>query len=143
MGTEGRYFVKYSTGEMVGNGNKALSRIIKKKKGEVKMVAFGKEYGCFAVVLKNGRVYCNNVPKGLQDVVENCGEETKTEFIGMGPAGEYFVRQKKKKEIDGGFSVETIVRYGNIGSGDIVRALQTFPRKLSFGGRGAFVATRL
>lgn len=56
------------------------------------MVEFRKEHDSFAVVYEDGRNYCNNIPKSFENLMDNCVEGTKAEFVSMVVEGEYLVR---------------------------------------------------
>jgi len=69
MGTEERYFIKYSNGDVMVHGNEELKEFV--KIGDVKMIAFGIEFDSFAVLYEDGGSAWSFVPKALRCLLAN------------------------------------------------------------------------
>lgn len=132
MGTEERYFIKYSNGDVMVHGNEELKEFV--KIGDVKMIAFGIEFDSFAVLYEDGGSAWSFVPKALRCLLANRpgNKDPKVDFVSIGQANEYFVRMS-----------DYTIKYGNIKSGDMQEALDKCPgaiREVTFGKGDCFIA---
>ncbi|KAL3796616.1 hypothetical protein ACHAWO_010320 [Cyclotella atomus] len=136
MGTKGRYFVGFEDGthkcagpqalkaflnetstggSAKGNNSSRFSRGVKskKKKGghhlpvEVASIAFGRRFDDFFLVRSDGSWECNgNMPRSLDELLEDRGDRADLEWVSLGPHDEWCIKAKNERIWWGGVSEE-------------------------------------
>ncbi len=131
LGSFDRYFMQFANGKAQWNGDDEFIAAVEER-FDVEMVAFGKCVGSFVVVYENGDIAWREIPKQLKKSFAGREKsQSKSDYISLGPGGEFFVRFK-----DGS------IQYGGMSS-EIVKALKEIKgsiREVTFGGDNSFLA---
>lgn len=107
MGSQDRYYIRFSDDSSQVFGCDKLSKELKKRSNRrVQTVAFGENLDSYFVVHTDGWRSYSNVPSGLSDLIENTLNEPELECVSLGPSGEYFVRTRDGRMVWGGMTAE-------------------------------------
>ena len=108
MGSQDRYYVEFEDGKSQWVGCDAMTNEINNSNRIIKTVAFGEDWDSYFIVYTDGGWSYNNIPSGLDDLIERRRRKGDLDCVSLGPDGEYFISAKNGKMWWGGMTQENM-----------------------------------
>ena len=106
IGSKDRYYIRFADGQSQWWGG-GLAKTLKDTDKQVATVAFGEEWDSYFVVFADGGWAYNNVPDGLDDLIERRQRRGDLVCVSLGPAGEWFLRARNGRTWWGGLQTKS------------------------------------
>lgn len=105
LGSQGRYYVKFSRGISKWVGPDTMGKILREGNKNVRTIAFGEEWESFFIVFEDGCWLSNwNIPHGLSNLLRKRNHSTDLRLVSLGPKQEWFLKAADGKVWWGGVS---------------------------------------
>ena len=92
VGSQSRYYIKFSDGQTQWVGPEDLHTELKDTKRSVQSVAFGEDWSTFFVVYKDGYwKWGGDIPSGLRKKLTDRDRKSDLKHVSLGPCGQYYI----------------------------------------------------